>query len=352
MNRERGFVRARVEQNGVVRVVSVVALLLATVALAGCGSDPHRAATMEVTQTASTDGVAALQAAYVNTFRDVSPSVVQIETSEGLGSGIVFDGKGDIVTNAHVVGTATTFAVTTASGDRLKGTLVGKFAPDDLAVIHTSGGKLHPATFADSSKLQVGDIVMAIGNPLGFQSSVTSGIVSALGRTVPEPTGETLPNVIQTSAPINPGNSGGALVDLREQVVGIPTLAATDQQLGGAAVGIGFAIPSNVVEDIASQIVKNGHVVDSHRAYLGVEVGDTGGQGVYVGQVSAGGPAAKAGIKVADRIMAVNGVETPTSVALSTVLAKLKPGQKVQVRLAGPNGDRTVTVTLGQFPGR
>ena len=111
---------------------------------------------------------------------------------------------------------------------------------------------------------------MAIGNPLGLSSSVTQGIVSALGRSSSEGGGVTLPNTIQTSAPINPGNSGGALVDIQGRVIGVPTLAASDPQLGGAAAGIGFAIPSNTVRDIAGQIVKNGKVVNSHRAYLGI----------------------------------------------------------------------------------
>ena len=137
---------------------------------------------------------------------------------------------------------------------------------------------------------------MAIGNPLGLSSSVTQGIVSALGRSSSEGGGITLPNTIQTSAPINPGNSGGALADIQGRVIGMPTLAASDPQLGGAAAGIGFAIPSNTVKDIAGQIVKNGKVVNSNRAYLGVSIGDTG-EGVYVGSVTRGTPAAKAGLQ-------------------------------------------------------
>ena len=134
---------------------------------------------------------------------------------------------------------------------------------------------LVPAQFADSSKLQVGQIVLAMGNPLGLASSATDGIISAVGRTVSEPAGSgspgaTLPDAIQTSAAINPGNSGGALVDLTGDVVGIPTLTAADPQLGGAAAGIGFAIPANIVTDVTRQIVKNGHVSNSHRAALGV----------------------------------------------------------------------------------
>src|SRR5262249_53422592 len=120
----------------------------------------------------------ALQNAFVSVYRTVSPSVVQIQTSEGLGSGIVFDAKGDIVTNNHVVGSAKTFTVTTSTGKRLKGSLVGTFEADDLAVIKVSVGGLRPAQFADSSKLNVGDLAIAIGNPLGLQSSVTQGIVS------------------------------------------------------------------------------------------------------------------------------------------------------------------------------
>src|ERR1043165_10046044 len=124
----------------------------------------------------------ALQNTFINVFRKVSPSVVQIRTSAGLGSGIVFDTKGNIVTNDHVVSGSTTFKVTTSSGKVLDGTLVGEFPQDDLAVIKVNGKGLHPATFADSSKLTVGQISIAIGNPLGLSSSVTEGIVSALNR--------------------------------------------------------------------------------------------------------------------------------------------------------------------------
>lgn len=294
---------------------------------------------------------AALQKTFVAVFRKVSPSVVQIRTSNGLGSGIVFDTKGNIVTNDHVVRGSTSFTVTTASGKQLTGTLVGEFPADDLAVIKVDGAGLKPAKFADSSKLEVGDIAIAIGNPLGLSSSVTEGIVSALNRQVPEGNGATLQNAIQTSAAINPGNSGGALVDIQGRVIGIPTLAATDPRLGGAAAGIGFAIPSNTVRDIAGQIAKNGRVVSSHRAYMGITIGDTG-SGVYVGVVAAGGPAAKAGIVVGDVITAINGKATITSDDLGTVLAGLRPGQTVTVSISHQGGTTaTASVTLGEFPG-
>jgi S1-C subfamily serine protease len=291
--------------------------------------------------------------------------VVEIRTSSGLGSGVVFDAKGDIVTNAHVVGNATSFQVLQASSAApLRATLVGRYQPDDLAVIKVSQAeKLRPASFGDSAKLNAGDLVLAIGNPLGLAGSVTEGIVSAVGRTVPEPSGEgspgaTLPDTIQTSAAINPGNSGGALVDLAGQVVGIPTLAATDQQTGGgAAPGIGFAISSDMAVRIARQLVASGHVTSSGRAALGVEVAtevapDGTPAGVGVVSVTAGGPAAKAGLRAGDLITAVNGTATPDAQALSAVLADLRPGQAASVRVTrAAGGSATVKVTLGQLPG-
>ena len=325
----------------------MILALSATVALV-VGFASGRATTS--TQAANSTG-AQLQNAVVGVFRTVSPSVVQIQTAEGLGSGIVFDDKGDIVTNYHVVGTSTTFTVTTSTGKQFKGTLVGTFSADDLAVIKISGAHLKPASFADSSKLRVGDIAMAIGNPLGLQSSVTEGIVSALGRDEPEGNGTVLQNTIQTSAAINPGNSGGALVNIGGSVIGIPTLAASDPQLGGAASGIGFAIPSDTVTSIASQIIKFGHVVNSGRPYLGIRIGDTG-NGVYVGTVTAGGPAAKAGLKVGDVITAIDGKPTPGSDQLGTIIASHKPGQTVTLKVTHQNGTSDeIKVTLGQYPG-
>jgi putative serine protease PepD len=337
------------------RALPAVAALVAALALAGCGAATASGAgsPTPAPAVATSPSALALQQAFVQVVRQVGPSVVLIQTDQGLGSGIIFDAKGDIVTNAHVVQGAGGFQVTLANGDRRRVRLVGAFAADDLAVLHVAAGGLHPATFADSSALQVGDVALAIGNPLGLQSSVTEGIVSALGRTVNEDNGVALPDVIQTSAPINPGNSGGALVDLQGQVIGIPTLAATDPQLGGsAAPGIGFAIPSNTVRDIAGQLIGQGKVTNSHRAWLGVEVAATTSGGLLVSRVSAGGPAARAGVRAGELITAVQGRATPDPATLSDVLAGLRPGQTVRVALADPGGSRrTVRVTLGQFPG-
>jgi putative serine protease PepD len=201
---------------------------------------------------------AGLQQQYVRIIRAVSPKVVQIQTSIGLGSGIVFDHDGDIVTNAHVVRGAHAFTVTLPAGRRIPATLVGADMGHDIAVVRLEEGRPAPATF-DTGPSRIGDLVLAIGNPLGLRSSVTEGIVSSLGRTVSEGGGVTLSPVIQTSAAINPGNSGGALVDLRGRVVGIPTLAALDPEMGGAASGIGFAIPSGTAERIASGLIAARH---------------------------------------------------------------------------------------------
>jgi S1-C subfamily serine protease len=332
---------------------------------AEAGASSTASASPSQSQAAPPSQAAAIQSAFVSVINRVLPSVVEIRTSSGLGSGVVFDAQGDIVTNAHVVGDATTFQVLQASSaSPLRATLVGRYQPDDLAVIKvTQAGKLRPASFGDSAKLEDGDLVLAIGNPLGLAGSVTEGIVSAVGRTVSEPSGEgspgaTLPDTIQTSAAINPGNSGGALVDLAGQVVGIPTLAATDQQLGGgAAPGIGFAISSDMAARIARQLVATGHVTSSGRAALGVEVAsevtpDGTSAGVGVVSVTAGGPAARAGLRAGDIIIAVNGTATPDAQTLSAVLANLRPGQAVSVRVTrADGGSATVKVTLGQLPG-
>jgi S1-C subfamily serine protease len=241
------------------------ALFVAACGTGGTSSGSITASPTPAPSASASPGIAgALQSDFVRVVGTVSPSVVVIETADGLGSGVVFDTKGDIVTNNHVVEGSTKFTVTLADGQKLPGTLVGAYPAGDIAVIHVAGMNLQPATFGDSSKLVVGDIVLAVGNPLGFQSSVTQGIVSAVDRQVPESSTVTLPNVIQTSAEINPGNSGGALVNLAGDVVGIPTLAALDPEFGNTpAAGIGFAIPSNVVVDVAGQLITNGRVVPS-----------------------------------------------------------------------------------------
>ena len=329
--------------------VAAVASLTPTAGPAAAGQTPVAA---QPTRQPADPQAASLQELMVAVIKQVGPSVVEIETDSGLGSGVIYDAKGDIVTNAHVVGTATTFKVTLADGHTYTGSLVGRYVPDDIAVIRITAPGLSPATFGDSSQLSVGQFVLAMGNPLGLQSSVTEGIISALSRQVSEPAGNALPDVIQTSAAINPGNSGGALVDLNGEVVGIPTLAAVDQQLGGSAPGIGFAISSNRAKAIADQLIASGKVTDSGRAYMGVTVQDSRTDGALVVSVVADGPAGKAGIVAGDTVTAIDDKQVPDSSTLIEVTAGHHPGDVVKLTVLHQDGKTaTISVTLGTLPG-
>lgn len=352
-NPQRPFVGVRTPAPTLVRRLAAGALaLVAAWALAACGGGSSTTTRHDDQPVALSSGAGDLQSNLVKIVSRVSPEVVQISTPQGLGSGVVFDSQGDVVTNAHVIASGGPLRITGARGRTYPAKLVGEFRPDDLAVVRAQGGSFTAAQFGDSSKLQVGDIVLAIGNPLGLRSSVTDGIISALGRTVPESQGVILPNVIQTSAPINPGNSGGAVVNLQGKVVGIPTLAATDPRLGGAAPGIGFAIPSSVVTDIAGQIVKHGHVVNSHRAYLGIQLASTTSKAI-VAAVQHGGAAAKVGIVPGDQITEIAGHKITAPIDVPDVLAALKPGQTVRVAVVKPSGGHaTYNIKLGEYPGR
>ncbi|MGF7238839.1 MAG: S1C family serine protease [Frankia sp.] len=313
-------------------------------------------------------GAQAVQQSYASIIQRTLPSVVEIKTTRGLGSGVILDAGGNIVTNAHVVGSATSFTVLLANSTRAyPAKLVGIYQPDDIAVIKVDGtAPLRPAHFADSSKARIGDLVLAMGNPLGLASSVTQGIISATGRTVteaagPGQVGNTLPDVIQTSAAINPGNSGGALVALDGGVVGIPTLAAlnTPDALNGdqsTAAGIGFAIPSSIARDIAGQLVRHGKVINSHRAAIGARVATvakTNGQpaGVGIFETHPDGPAQRAGLAAGDVITSINGKATPDTETLASQLATLRTGQTVPVRITHTDGASvTLPVTLGELP--
>jgi S1-C subfamily serine protease len=303
-----------------------------------------------------------LEGAYKAAIATVLPSVVEINAGNLTGSGVVFDRRGDIVTNAHLIGTAKRLKVrVSAASHPMNATLVGVFAPDDLAVIRVSHGArdMKPVRWANSSSAHIGAIVLAMGSPYGLTDSVTQGIVSATGRTVTGPTISGHPptiivNAVQTSAPINPGNSGGALVLLSGHVLGIPTLNAHDADLGGPALGIGFAIPSNTVVDIGRQLIRFGKVTKSDRASLEIEgethVNSTSRpDGVTVVAARPGGAAADAGIRARDVIVGVAGQATSDIAALGNTLIGYWPGDTVKVEVLREGNPRQFTVRLGNI---
>lgn len=313
-----------------------------------------------------------LQQTVINVIRAVQPSVVEVRSSGGqgggIGSGEVMSNDGYIVTNDHVVRGFSSFQVVLSSGKTLPAQLVGEAPQDDLALLKVSQTGLQPINFADSSKVQVGQFALAIGTPLGLAQSATLGIVSALNRTAseaPEGPAGTLTGLIQTSAPINPGNSGGALVDLQGRLIGIPTLAAADPAIGGAANGIGFAIASNRVKFVADQLIKNGKVTNSGQGFIGIvgeevtpELQQANGlpvnHGVLITQftndATGKSPAQQAGLRTGDIIIAVNDTPINGNGDLAGVLQQLPPGTKVKVTAQRGSGQQTVTVTLGERP--
>ncbi|HEX5189394.1 MAG TPA: trypsin-like peptidase domain-containing protein [Streptosporangiaceae bacterium] len=329
----------------------MIAIITATAATA-CSSMTHN----------RTQGRAPLQRKYEHTIAKALPSVVEIQAGDMTGSGVVFDRRGDIVTNAHVVGTLKRFRVRVSiASTPMKAWLIGVFTPDDLAVIKVGkgAGALRPVHWANSAKAQVGAIVLAMGSPFGLTDSVTQGIVSATGRIVTGPTiaghpPTVIENAVQTSAPINPGNSGGALVLLSGQVLGIPTFTVTDPDLGGPAQGIGFAIPSNTVVLISRQLIRNGKVTRSDRASLEIKgethVNSAGKpDGVTVAAVKPGGSAANAGIRPGNVIVGINGQATPDIAELEGALVGFRAGERVKVEVLRNGNPGAVVATLGSL---
>ncbi len=309
---------------------------------------------------------------------NVRPAVVQINvtTAQGtaIGSGVIIDKRGYIVTNNHVVQGAQNGVVdevVLSDGTRVRNAaIVGVDAADDLAVIRINPpANMVVAPIADSSQLRVGQEVLAIGNPLGNTQTVTSGIISALGRNVCEQqqagsqggcSGAVIPNAIQTDAPINPGNSGGALVDLNGRLVGIPTLTALDPEFNAPANGVGFAIPSNRVQFIVPQIIQNGKVSHTGRAAMGIYPAPVDqmtqaqdnlsvDHGILITQVVNGGAAAKAGLQAGDVIVQIDNTPIDSIPSLEDALISKNPGDHVTVKAYRATQQLTFTVTLGEL---
>ncbi|MCW2582529.1 MAG: Peptidase and chymotrypsin/Hap, partial [Klenkia sp.] len=299
-----------------------------------------------------------------------APSVVTVYVSggseSGSGSGVVLTEDGYVLTNNHVVTldsstSAATVQVRTADGTLYDASVVGTDPSSDLAVVELAGaGGLTPATFADSDDVQVGDLAVAIGAPLGLSNTVTDGIISATDRAVAtgSDTDQTVIDALQTDAAINPGNSGGALVDAAGQVVGINTAIASvaaaevpgQQSTQSGNIGVGFAIPSNTAQRVAEEIIDDGSA--SH-ALLGVSAqtaasGDSQvGEGAEVSQVQSGGPAAAAGLETGDVITAVGDRAITTSTELTAAVRSSSPGEQVTLTVRRGDSTSTVDVTLG-----
>jgi Do/DeqQ family serine protease len=272
---------------------------------------------------------------------------------QSAGSGVIVDAKnGYIITNAHVIENADEITVTLLDERQLKAEIVGRDKPSDVAVLKVNAKNLVEMPLADSSKAEVGDFVLAIGNPFALSHTVTSGIISALGRSDNNP--ESYQDFIQTDAPINPGNSGGALVDLKGQLVGINTAIFSGS---GGNIGIGFAIPSNMVKAVMSQLVQYGEV---KRGMLGVQLSNNftpgiaeslgleNARGALVSQVIEGSPAEKAGIKAGDVITSINGRNIANASDLRNTIGLLRIGEKVELGLIRDGKPRRVTAVIGE----
>jgi putative serine protease PepD len=290
--------------------------------------------------------------------RASTPSVVEVDATQtatqspfpgqsgggtAQGTGFVYDTKGNIVTNEHVVSGSSTVKVKLSDGTTYTATVVGTDPSTDLAVLHVDApaSKLVPLALADSSKVAVGDGVVAIGNPFGLDGSVTTGIVSALNREIVSPDDTPIEGAIQTDAAINHGNSGGPLLDLQGKVIGVTSQIQSDS---GGNDGVGFAVPSNTVASIVSQLISTGK---AQHALLGVSVATAASGGVTVREVSAGSAAASAGVKAGDVITAVDGTDVATAEKLRAVIAGHLPGDKVSLTVERGGSSRTLTATLG-----
>jgi 2-alkenal reductase len=374
----------------------VSTLLILAITLAGCTSSAITTSTSPtsnipaITDTnSSSASVNGIDATLESIYNRVNPSVVNIQVvlpesinnpgGGALASGFVWDTQGDIVTNNHVINGATRITVTFYDGTTIDAELVGADADSDLAVIKVdpNGLQLQPVSMADSTKVQVGQLAIAIGNPFGLQGTMTAGIVSGLGRLVPtdeNAVGPTysIPDVIQTDAAVNPGNSGGVLLDDTGAVIGVTQSIDTTS---GSSSGVGFAIPAAIVEQVVPELISNGHY---DHPYLGISVISldpdlstnmnlpANQRGALVETVTAAGPADKAGIKGSATVVTINGQQTDvggdvitayngqtvkSSDDLITFMARSgSVGQKVTLTILRDGKTIQVQATLGLRP--
>jgi putative serine protease PepD len=317
-----------------------------------------RTTTVDHSQPASATSGLSINAIYQRTYQGVVDVKVSSQqgfspfggggSSQAEGSGFVYDKRGDVVTNQHVVAGATSIRVRFWNGKTYNAKVIGSDSSTDLAVVHVSSvpsSMLHPLSLADSSAVQVGDAVIAIGSPFGLSETVTSGIVSALHRSMDAPNSYTISDSIQTDAPINHGNSGGPLIDTAGRVIGVNAQIQSDS---GGSDGVGFAIPSNTVHSVASQIVA-GKTVE--HAYLGIQVSTpVSAQGAGVADVKENTPASRAGLRTGDVIIHLGNRAITSPEDLSSVIDGSKSGDSLSLTYVRAGKQHTVTVKLGTRP--
>lgn len=333
-------------------------MMLCTVFLATAHSAPSVAASPEQL-------IHSLQESIVHAAEKVSAAVVNIRTirftqdfffnivpQEGLGSGVIFDSAGYILTNEHVVSRAREIRVVLPDGREFEGKLIGSDARADLAVLKIEAEEIPVAILGDSGKLRAGEFCLAIGNPFGLQNTVTFGVVSATGRHIQATRERILEDLIQTDAPINPGNSGGPLINITGEVIGINTAIIPYAQ------GIGFAIPVNVAKDIIDELIEYGRVI---RPWLGIyylpvtaQVKErfslTVDRGIYIAQVALQGPAEQAGIQEGDVIVRINDHDIGSAEDVRELMKKARIGQRANIVLMRHGEYEELTIELGEMP--
>ena len=358
-------------------VAGAVAGAIVALAFSGSGGTSRSVTTTVVSPGASASiptSLSKTQGMSINEiYRKDSPGVVDItvtsqqpasgglfggsgtQQTEGEGAGVVYDKKGDILTDQHVVSGATSVEVHFQNGVNAKAKVLGEDASTDTAVIRVNvpSSELHPIPFANSSDVQVGDPVVAIGSPFSQPETVTSGIVSAVGRSIPAPNNYTISGAIQTDAPINPGNSGGPLLDASGHVLGLNDQIDTNSDQSS---GVGFATPGNADQQVAGTIIA-GHKVQ--HSYVGVCLNSLSTGGAQIATqpdatcptpVVSGSPAAKAGLKPGDTITSINGKAITSTNQFILVVGNFAPGRTVTMTVRRDGAVHTIHVTLGNRP--
>jgi putative serine protease PepD len=309
-------------------------------------------ATAPVVASSSSSAHTSAGAIYDRTKNAVAFITARSGNGEATGTGFAITGDGYLVTNAHVIDGSSNVTVKFGDGQPTKANIVGVDQSTDLALlkINTGGKTLTTVPLGDSSKVAVGDPVYAIGNPYGLDRTLTTGVVSALQRSIDAPNGYAITNVIQTDAALNPGNSGGPLLDAQGQVIGVNSQIESSGSVGGQGQnsGVGFAVPSNTVKRVVDQLRTSGHA--SH-AYLGVSVSDAqSGNGALIQAVASGGPAEHAGLRRGDVVVKVDGTTVQQAQDLTSAVDAHEPGQTVTVVVKRGGGEKSVSVKLGSRP--